>query len=603
MSGSNASDAIRKPPDRRRLVAVMYADMVGYSRLIGLDDAETLERLRNLRQKLIDPTIEEHGGRIVQTGGDSLLIVFNSIDGAVRCAVKVQEHVPIADGDQPPDRAIRFRVGINIGDAIPDGTDLHGDAVNVAARLQAACPPGGICVSRSVRDHVHGRLDLSFEGLGPLNLKNIVRPVEAFVVKSDVAATTSNSVARSRVQGTGETLPLPDKPSIAVLAFTNMSGDLDQEYFSDGIADDIIRELSRSRSLFVIARNSSFTYKGRAVDVKQVARELGVRYVVEGSVRRSGSRVRVTVQLIDAEAGNHIWAERYDRDVQEVFAVQDEISAAVANAILPTISEFEQRRSLRKPPENLGAWEAWQRALWHWSKGSDLATRRDFLQRAVELDPHFAPAHAGLAWLYLSESTRGLGPPLPEGARLAEVEARTALDLDPYSPIAHATLAWVLDHQGDQSAALEEAEIAINLDSNDPQGYAIKGHILALSGQPGEAREPLDTALRLDPRGPTAPAVMYNRAVGCYLERDYFAAEATTRRAVRAYPDHPRSYVLLAATLGQLGSVDEAQRVLDAAYAASPSYVKSKTASRAPYMRPEDHDHVLDGLRKAGWQG
>ena len=247
MSGSNASDLAGKPPDRRKLIAVVYADMVGYSRLIGLDDAGTLERLRALRRTVIDPAIEEHGGRIVQTGGDSLLIVFDSIDGAVRCAVKVQQQVPTHDGDQPPDRAIRFRVGINIGDAIADGTDLHGDAVNVAARLQAECPPGGVCVSRAVRDHVQGRLDLAFEELGPLNLKNIARPVEAFVVKVD----TSKPLERPLVQGTSEALPLPDKPSIAVLAFTNMSGDLEQEYFSDGIADDIITELSRSRSLFV----------------------------------------------------------------------------------------------------------------------------------------------------------------------------------------------------------------------------------------------------------------------------------------------------------------------------------------------------------------
>ena len=320
-----SADLIGKSPDRRKLIAVMYADMVGYSRLIGLDDAGTLERLRTLRRELIDPAIEEHGGRIVQTGGDSLLIVFDSIDGAVRCAVKVQEQVPIHDGDQPSDRAIRFRVGINIGDAIADGTDLHGDAVNVAARIQAECPPGGICVSRAVRDHVHGRLDLAFEELGPLSLKNIARPVEAFVLK--LMCRDYAEIRRAiSCAWHDDALPLPDKPSIAVLAFTNMSGDPEQEYFSDGIADDIITELSRSRSLFVIARNSSFTYKGRAVDVKQVARELGVRYVVEGSVRRSGSRIRVTAQLIDAETGNHIWAERYDRALEDVFAVQDEIT-------------------------------------------------------------------------------------------------------------------------------------------------------------------------------------------------------------------------------------------------------------------------------------
>ena len=256
-------------------------------------------------------------------------MVFDSMDGAVRCAVKVQQQVPAHDGDISPDRAIRFRVGINVGDVIPDGTDVHGDVVNVAARLQAECPPGGICVSRAVRDHVQDRLDLAFEELGALRLKNISRPVEAFVLRLDIA-TVPIAIGRSLAKKTLEALPLPNKPSIAVLAFTNMSGDLEQEYFSDGVAEDIITELSRSHSLFVIARNSSFTYKGLSVDVKQIARELGVRYVVEGSVRRSGGRVRVTAQLIDAETANHIWAERYDRDVNEVFAVQDEISAAVA---------------------------------------------------------------------------------------------------------------------------------------------------------------------------------------------------------------------------------------------------------------------------------
>ena len=275
MSLTKASAFNESSPRTRRLVAVVYADMVGYSRLIGLDDTGTLERLRALRSDVIDPAIAEHGGRIVQTGGDSLLIVFESIDGAVRCAVKVQKQVPDYDAGHSPDRTIRFRIGIDIGDAIADGTDLHGDGVIVAARLQAECPPGGVCVSRAVRDHVHDRLDLAFEALGPLNLKNIARPVEAFVVRS--AAIRTKSVEHTLVHGTGEDLPLPDKPSIAVLAFTNMSGDPEQEYFSDGIADDIITELSRMRGLFVIARNTSFTYKGDAIDVKQVGRELGVR--------------------------------------------------------------------------------------------------------------------------------------------------------------------------------------------------------------------------------------------------------------------------------------------------------------------------------------
>ena len=369
MAKTTVSNSPGKQPERRKLIAVVYADMAGYSRLIGLDDAGTLDRIKALRRDLIDPAIHMHSGKIVQTGGDSLLMAFDSIDGAVRCAMQVQQQVPIHDGDQPPDRVIRFRVGINIGDAIADGTDLHGDAVNIAARLQAECPPGGICVSRSVRDHVHGRLDLAFEERGSLSLKNIARPVEAFVVRFDDVANALKAVERSLMHNTGEALPLPDRPSIAVLAFTNMSGDPDQEYFSDGIADDIITELSHCRWFFVIARNSSFTYKGRAVHVKQVARDLGVRYILEGSVRRSGDRVRVTAQLIEAETGSHIWAERYDRSVNEVFAVQDEITTAVTTAILPAVTEAEQRRALRKPPESLGAWEAYQRGLWYLRKG------------------------------------------------------------------------------------------------------------------------------------------------------------------------------------------------------------------------------------------
>jgi adenylate cyclase len=339
MSVTNASDLAGPSPDRRRLIAVVYADMVGYSRLIGLDDAGTLARLRRLRTDIIDPAIDEHRGRIVQTGGDSLLVVFDSIDGAVRCAAKVQQQVPIHDKDSPPDHAIRFRMGIDIGDAIADGTDLHGDGVIVAALLQAECPPGGVCVSRAVRDHVHDRLDLTFEPLGLLNLKNVSRPVEAFLLRRTARP---KSIKQTVVHSTGEALPLPDKPSIAVLAFSNMSNDSEQEFFADGIAEDIIIALSRYPSLFVIARNSCFTYKSRAVDEKEVGRELGVRYVLEGSLRKAGNRIRVTAQLVEVETGNHVWAERYDRDLADIFAVQDEITEAVTIAIAPAIADAEQ---------------------------------------------------------------------------------------------------------------------------------------------------------------------------------------------------------------------------------------------------------------------
>ena len=281
---------------------------------------------------------------------------------------------------------MRFRVGINIGDVIPDGTDVHGDVVNVAARLQAECPPGGICVSRQARDHVHDRLDLAFEELGPLNLKNIAHPVEAFVLRFDTTSSEATLI-RTQVGGRSNALPLPQKPSIAVLPFANLNADPEQEYFADGIADDIITELSRSRSLFVIARNSSFTYRGRSVDVRQVARELGVRYVLEGSVRRSAERVRVTTQLVEADTGNHIWAERYDRSLSQIFAVQDEITLAVVTAIQPAVAGAELLRVLRKPPQSLGAWELYQRGLWHMAKAnpSDNALAQQFFHRAIAL--------------------------------------------------------------------------------------------------------------------------------------------------------------------------------------------------------------------------
>jgi adenylate cyclase len=605
MSGTNASDATWRPPDRRKLIAVVYADMVGYSRLIGLDDGGTLERLRALRSTLIDPAIEEHGGRIVQTGGDSLLIVFDSIDGAVRCAVKVQQHIPHHDGDQPRDRAIRFRVGINIGDAIADGTDLHGEAVNVAARIQAECPPGGICVTRAVRDHVHDRLDLAFEELGALTLKNITRPVEAFVLRVG-ADTPPKSVRQSLAHISPEAIPMPDKPSVAVLAFTNMSADPEQEYFSDGIADDIITELSRSHSLFVIARNSSFSYRGRSVDVKQVARELGVRYVVEGSVRRVAERIRINAHLIDAIAGNQIWAERYDRQLADIFSAQDEITIAVTRAIHPTIADAELRRILRKPPENLGAWEAYQRGLWHLRKpnATDNERARDFFRRATELDPMFATPHAMLAysrgWGFTSGGVRGSR----ENQEMAEAESRRAIELDPNDATAHAMLSWwAYTFHGNYSAGLDRADHAISVSPNDISAWVAKGRALVFSGRAGEGRDAIQTALRLSPRDPVTWVALMMLAISYYFERNYIAAVEVAQRTIGAHPAFPLPYRWLAAALGQLGRTDEAHDALRRAIEVSPRSFEFYVRRRPPWHRLEDHEHMLDGLRRAGWMG
>ena len=605
MSEAKAPDLARGSPDRRKLIAVVHADMAGYSRLIGLDDAGTLDRLRALRRNLIDPAISEHGGKIVQTGGDSLLIVFDSIDGAVRCAVKVQQRVPIHDGEQPRERAIRFRVGINIGDAIADGTDLHGDAVNVVARLQAECPPGGICVTRAVRDHVHGRLDLVFEELGALNLKNIARPVEAFALKLDVATTAPKSVERSPVSGGHEVPVILDKPSIAVLAFTNMSGDLEQEYFSDGVAEDIITELSRSRSLFVIARNSSFTYKGRAIAIKQVAAELGVRYVVEGSVRRSGDRVRVTAQLVDAETANHIWAERYDRDVNEVFAVQDEITTAVVTAILPAVADAEMQRVLRKPPENLGAWEAYQRGLWHAAKErvTDNALARGFFEQAIRLDPTFSPAQAELAWTYHADGSTYASRPYRAAMQLAIQQAESALTIDPLDAEAHAAIGAAHINLGDFASAAIHFEQALAVNPNSARACRGKAAPFLWLGHPAKGRDVLLAALRLNPRGETSARVRAQIAISYYLERNYVGAVDAAKQTIAAHPGHPWAYRCLVASLGQLGRLEEAGAALHKAIEVSPQSFDFFVNEVRPYERPEDHEHMLDGLRKAGWQG
>ena len=499
---SDISDLAAGTPGQRKLIAILYADMVGYSRLIGFDDMGTVSRLRALRNALIDPAIRDHGGRLMQTGGDSLLVAFDSIDGAVRCAIRLQRDVPGHDGDRPPDQRIRFRIGINIGDVIADGTDVHGDSVNVAVRLEAVCPIGGICVSRVVRDHFRDQASLPFEELGALTLKNIARPIEAFVLRfgsEDVVPTPLvpyPSVAA---------ITRPDKPSLAILPFTVMDGDADQEYFSHGMAEDIITTLSRSRSLFVVARNSSFTYAGRAVDVRQIARELGVRYVHEGSVRRSGARVRVNAQLIDAETGLHLWAERYDHDLNDVFAVQDEITSSVALAVQPAIARAEQKRAMHRSHGTLGAWESYQRGLWHRTKGGGAAANeeaRGFFQRAMELNPTFSPPHYSMAHSYFDDAMLYYKREFTEAAALAEPFARKAVVLDPDDAEGYAVLALISAARGDLAGELARADQALALNPNCALAYRVKGVCLVCLGQQAEGTQTLLTSLRLSPRDP-----------------------------------------------------------------------------------------------------
>jgi adenylate cyclase len=577
--------------------------MVGYSRLIGLDDAGTLERLKALRSSVIDPAIDEHGGRVVQTAGDSLLIVFDSIDRAVHCAVKVQQQVPVHDGDQPPDRAMRFRIGINIGDAIADGTDLHGDVVNVAARLQAECPPGGICATRPVRDYVQDRLGLGFEELGALNLKNIVRPIEAFVLRLNASVIETSHVERA--VASREALLPPDRPSIAVLPFANLSSDPEQEYFSDGVADDIITELSRDHALFVIARNSSFTYRGRSVDVKQVGRELGVRYVVAGSVRRDAGRVRISAQLIDATTSDHVWVERYDRALNHVFAVQDEIAEAVAIAIRPAVGDAERRRVLRKPVDNLSAWDTYQRGLWHLSQltRAENEQARLLFQQAADIDPGFVAAHIGLVRTYRNDAIRFGIPSFAEAAKLIEVEARKAVAIDPNDSEAQNALALAFFVAGNFDAALDCAEQALALNRNSAAAHGQKGAILTFSGRCAEGRDELYQSLRLNPRDPASPIVVGGITRSFYFDRNYAEAVAEGRRCLAKYPGYVAPRRWLVAALGQLGRREEAEAALRDWLAFVPNGLDAVVHSRFPYMRTDDYEHMLDGLRKAGWEG
>jgi adenylate cyclase len=454
----------------------------------------------------------------------------------------------------------------------------------------------GICVSARVQEDAAGKLDLAFEDIGEQELKNIARPVRVFRVAAKGVAQPGGQPAA---------LPLPDKPSVAVLPFTNMSGDPEQELFADGIAEDVITALSRFPSLFVIARNSSFTYKGRAVDVKQVGRELGVRYVLEGSLRKAGNRIRVTAQLVEAETGKHIWAERYDRGLADIFALQDEITEATTIAVAPAVAEAELQRAMRKPPQNLDAWAAYQRGLWHQARLTPEDTRlaQQFFQQAIDLDPSFSGGYGGLAIARVMAAASFATDDFGEATSSAETLARRAVALDPANAEAASCLSWALVFRGDLAGALNEAERALALAPNLAWAHATKGAVLSFLGRPREGLAAIETALRLDPRNPWRGGQLLNIAFANYSCRDYEAAIEAARRATSSYPDWPIPYRWLAAALGQLGRTAEAKAALEKAIAIAPASFHRHVRNGLPFFRPEDHAHLLDGLSKAGWQG
>jgi adenylate cyclase len=583
----------------RRLSAIMAADVAGYSRLMHNDEEATHAALTALLADAVEPVIAEHGGHIVKNTGDGFLAEFPSAVEAVRTAMQFQNRIHELTMDDAEDRRIAFRVGINIGDVIVEAHDIFGDGVNIAARLEGVAEPGGICISQTVLNHARDKVSFEVEDAGEQTLKNIARPVHVYriiIEPSRRPATPKPEIPA---------LALPDKPSVAVLPFTNMSGDPEQEFVSDGIAEDVITALSHYPSLFVIARNSSFTYKGRAVDVKQVGRELGVRYVLEGSVRKAGNRIRVTAQLIEAGTSNHVWAERYDRDLADIFAVQDELTEALTTALAPAIADAELRRAMRKPPGSLDAWAAYQRGLWHLSKATadDDATAEKFFKQAIDLDPTFSGGYGALALYQLQAAALYQKLDLSSAQRSAEALARRAVALDGADAEARSCLGWALQARGEADGALAEIERALSMSPNLAIAHGHRGATLIFAGRPKEGLTALETCIRLDPRDPYLAVRLLHIACGLYLCSEYEASIEASKRLIRSYPDFPMIYRWSAAALGQLGRPAEAKEALEKAVSRTPAAFDMYVRNRAPWFRPEDHAHLVEGLRKAGWKG
>jgi TolB-like protein len=479
---------------RRKLAAILSADVVGYSRLMGEDEAGTLDTLRTHREELIEPKITEHEGRIVKLMGDGLLADFPSAVEAVQCAIEIQHTMAERNADVPEDRQITYRIGVNLGDIIIEGDDIYGDGVNVAARVQEIAETGGVCVSGTVHDHVKGKVDFAFEDTGEQHVKNIADPVRVYRVA------ITGGMTDQMAENTQE-LPLPDKPSIAVLPFTNMSGDPEQEYFSDGMTEDIITELSRFRSLLVIARNSSFHYKGQSPKVQEIGRELGVRYVVEGSVRKAGNRVRITAQLVDAATGNHLWAERYDRDLEDIFAVQDEVVETIAANLGQNLRDAALVQARTRTASNLTAYDHLLRGRAAWWSGHENEAF-EHLDRALAADPEYAAAHAWLALQYTYNCfnpTQGLT--IEELAEKAREHAEAALRIDERDAFVQmaVSMAFTFTLGGDRARGFRHSDAAIALNPHDFDAMYCRAAVLAEQRRFPEALEWLDRARRLSP--------------------------------------------------------------------------------------------------------
>jgi TolB-like protein/class 3 adenylate cyclase/tetratricopeptide (TPR) repeat protein len=585
--------------DNRKLAAILAADVVGYSRMAGADEDRTLARLRALRSDLIDPTIAVHNGRVVKRTGDGALVEFRSVVDAVRCAVEVQNSMVERNAGLPEDRRIEFRIGIHLGDVVVESDgDLMGDGVNIASRLEGVAAPGTICLSEDAYRQVKARLDLSVSDLGSTQLKNIADPIRVYSLRVGTAVATATATSESATSRPATTPP--PRLSIAILPFANMSGDAEQEYFADGISEDIITSLSKLSQLFVIARNSSFTFKGRNVNVQEVGRDLGVRYVLEGSVRKSGNRVRITAQLIDATSGGHLWAERFDRDLTDIFAVQDDVTQQIVDALAPNLTTGEHQRLATEQTGSLEAYDCFlhgREQLWRFTK-ADNARGRELLQHAIDLDPKFAPAYAFLAFANILDYSNQWSASWSTAMAQAEMLASRAVELDDRYPYAHWALGIVELYSRRHEAAVRSAKRLIALAPNLAEGHEHLGYALHYSGKSEEALECFDRAMTLNPYYPDV--YLHFQAQAMFQLRRYEDAIRTLRRRLVRNPTTDVSRVLLAASYGHLSRFEEAGRAWQEVFRVNPDYSLEHRRAVLPYKNPDDFELIVEGLRKAG---
>ena len=575
----------------RKLTTILAADVEGYTRLMRADEEATLKTLGEYRE-IIDGLIVRHEGRVFSTGGDSVLAEFGSAVEAVRCAISCQEEISSRNAELADDRKLMFRIGINVGDVMIREGDLFGDGVNVAARLEGLAEAGGVCISGSVFEQIKHKLSLGFEDMGPQKVKNIAEPIRVYRVVSDALAVQT-------VGSPSTVLPLPDKPSIAVLPFENMSGDPEQEYFADGLTEDIITALSLWRSFPVIARHSTFTYKGKSVRVQQVAEELGARYVLEGGVRKAGRRIRITAQLIDAETGHHVWAQKFDRDLEDIFAIQDEVTQRIVAIVEPELERVERKRSAAKKPTDLDAWDNYQRGmalLYQYTKEDNRQARKMFA-RATKLDPSYSQPFIGLAYSHqldiLMEYTESREHSID---KLFEA-ARQAIALDDKDSMAHMMLCFACRWARKHDMAIAEAEKAVELNPSNAFALSHLGNVLDLGGNPDEGIKNMKKGFQLNSRGPRIHYLMSLLARAHLNARRYEDAVEWARKAIH-HREHARAHAILAISLAHLGQLAEARVALDECERVGPGFAK-RWALLRQYRNPADNEHILEGLRKA----